>query len=218
MRTPQRFSTTNHSIGARQKLRINTGKLKGLSLGFLKHSQALCTTRPTKAILRESFFNSLGVNVIDSTFIEAFAGSGSMGIEALSRGAKCAVFFESNRNAACILKENIHRAKQRAQDLEFVLYEKDFFEAFAWVDSLQDRSILYLDPPFFVRKGMDGIYERVFTFVSRLQNPFITLLAFEGMSACSLPQTLGNYDRIEQRRFGKSTISYFVNTRGVLHG
>ncbi|MCI6218191.1 MAG: 16S rRNA (guanine(966)-N(2))-methyltransferase RsmD [Helicobacter sp.] len=218
MRTPQRFSTTNHSIGARQKLRINTGKLKGLSLGFLKHSQALCTTRPTKAILRESFFNSLGVNVIDSTFIEAFAGSGSMGIEALSRGAKCAVFFESNRNAACILKENIHRAKQRVQDLEFVLYEKDFFEAFAWVDSLQDRSILYLDPPFFVRKGMDGIYERVFTFVSRLQNPFITLLAFEGMSACSLPQTLGNYDRMEQKRFGKSTISYFVNTRGVLHG
>ncbi len=75
------------------KLRIIAGKFKNKKILAPK----LDTTRSSKNFLRESFFNIMQAEVVNSNFIELFAGSGSMGIEAISRGAKKAIFFEKNK-------------------------------------------------------------------------------------------------------------------------
>ena len=185
---------------------ISTGKLKGLKLLL----PASSTTRPTKAIVRQSFFNTIGNEIIDCVFVEGFGGSGSMGIEALSRGAKEGIFIELDSQSAQILTHNLLCAKKRAKELQYRIYTQDFFTTKDILYTLQTYSILYLDPPFALREGMQDIYHKCFEFVSNIHNPYIWLIAFEGMSEQDMPQALGKYARIKQKKFGKSTISYFA--------
>lgn len=85
------------------KLRILGGKWKGRSLLMAD----LATTRSTKAILKESLFSSIASDLARAIFVEFFAGSGSIGLEALSRGASGAIFFEKDKKAASVLEKNI---------------------------------------------------------------------------------------------------------------
>jgi 16S rRNA (guanine(966)-N(2))-methyltransferase RsmD len=64
-------------------------------------------TRPTPDRLRETLFDILGPRIEDATFVDAYAGTGAVGIEALSRGARHAYFLESNRTALTVLRENL---------------------------------------------------------------------------------------------------------------
>ena len=64
-------------------------------------------TRPTTDRLRETLFDILGAQVKDAVFLDAYAGTGAVGIEALSRGAARAVFIEKSKNAAKVLRENL---------------------------------------------------------------------------------------------------------------
>lgn len=63
--------------------------------------------RPSSDRLRETLFNVLGPEIEDAVFVDLFAGSGAVGIEALSRGARCAIFAEHHRAAAAILRANL---------------------------------------------------------------------------------------------------------------
>ncbi len=64
-------------------------------------------TRPTPDRLRETLFNVLATVIADSIFLDAYAGSGAVGIEALSRGASRAIFVEKNRAAVEVIRENL---------------------------------------------------------------------------------------------------------------
>lgn len=87
----------------KEKFAINRGKYKGLKL-FLESNDI---TRPTKALVKKSFFDTMQHNLYNKIFVECFAGSGQMGFEALSLGASDIVFFESNANAFKNLCNNI---------------------------------------------------------------------------------------------------------------
>jgi len=63
--------------------------------------------RPTPDKLRETLFDILGAEVVGATFLDAYAGTGSVGIEALSRGAMRAVFLEKHRGAVAVIRENL---------------------------------------------------------------------------------------------------------------
>ena len=82
--------------------KIIAGAYKGKVLDL----PSLDVTRSSKAALKESVFNVLQFDIIDKIFIEAFAGSGSIGLEAISRGAKRAYFIELNKNSYSILVNN----------------------------------------------------------------------------------------------------------------
>ncbi|MDN3509517.1 MAG: 16S rRNA (guanine(966)-N(2))-methyltransferase RsmD [Candidatus Neptunochlamydia sp.] len=84
-------------------MRITGGFLKNQSLKTPKGDK----TRPTSEKLRQSVFNIAQTYVENCTFLDLYAGSGAMGIEALSRGAKEATFIEKDRSALKILRENI---------------------------------------------------------------------------------------------------------------
>ena len=82
--------------------KIIAGAYKGKVLSL----PSLDVTRSSKAVLKESVFNVLQFDIIDKIFIEAFAGSGSIGLEAISRGAKRAYFIELDKKSYSILVKN----------------------------------------------------------------------------------------------------------------
>jgi len=84
-------------------LRIISGKFKGKKL----HSVRGLTIRPTADRLRESIFNILSHGVLNAVVLDLFAGTGALGMEALSRGAESAVFVDNNPEALSVIQRNI---------------------------------------------------------------------------------------------------------------
>ena len=88
-------------------VRVIAGKVRGLTLKTIDSD----TTRPTRDMVREALFSILTNNIPDSYFLDLFAGSGAIGIEALSRGAKYVAFVDLNPKCIQVIKENIQKAK-----------------------------------------------------------------------------------------------------------
>ena len=84
-------------------MRVIAGKAKGRKLRSVPGD----ITRPVTDLVKESLFNILGGEIVDALFLDLFAGTGSVGIEALSRGARRVVFVEQNRRAIETIKENL---------------------------------------------------------------------------------------------------------------
>lgn len=198
------------------RFHIQSGSLKHLKLIW----NAKLSTRPTKSIVKESFFNTLKSEIVGSVFIEGFGGCGSMGIEALSLGASEAVFCEIDTEAYKILCQNLANAKNAAlklgKILKFSTFNADFFHTHIFTQSFQEswgnsqRVILYLDPPFCIRQGMQDIYERLFALIRNLQPCGVRFIVFEHLSGYNMPEMLGVYMRYKMRSFGKSTLTYYI--------
>src|SRR2546422_6504978 len=98
-------------------------------------------TRPTSDRLRETLFDVLGAQVEGAVFLDAYAGTGAVGIEALSRGAARAVFIEKSKNAARVLRENLASLGVEGRALVVVA---------ATLSSIAEQTvdIVFLDPPY----------------------------------------------------------------------
>ncbi|GAA8086788.1 16S rRNA (guanine(966)-N(2))-methyltransferase RsmD [Helicobacter pylori] len=171
------------------------------------------STRPTKAIVRESFFNTLQAEIIGAHFIEVFSGSASMGLEALSRGAMSAVFFEQNKSAYATLLENISLFQNRLKkEMEIQTFLDDAFKLLPTLGLKNSvLNIIYLDPPF-ETSGFLGIYEKCFQALERLLNRSHSknlLVVFEHESLHEMPKSLATLAIIKQKKFGKTTLTYF---------
>lgn len=184
-------------------LKVIGGKYRGMRLEMLEAT----TTRPTKAILKESLFNVLQNDIVGRVFIEGFGGSGSVGIEALSRGASEAIFIEKDEQALQILKKNLTRLRDEKTE---VLQGDSFMLLYSVIEKIQKKGILYLDPPFCIRENMQNVYIQCFSLVERIINPYLNLVIFEHLSEYEMPKNLGNFCIIKSRKFGKSTLSYYV--------
>lgn len=104
------------------------------------------TTRPTLAILRKAVFDILQPCITDATFLDLFAGSGLMGLEALSRGASHATFVENDRAALRTIRENIHTLGVQDQ---CTLLPLDALRAMrTCAKKKQPFDIIYIDPPY----------------------------------------------------------------------
>lgn len=173
----------------------------------------ISSTRPTKAIVRESFFNTLQAEINGAHFIEVFSGSASMGLEALSRGAKSAVFFEQNKSAYATLLENIALFKNRLKkEMEIQTFLDDAFKLLPTLHLKNGvLNIIYLDPPF-ETSGFLGVYEKCFQVLERLLNRSHSknlLAVFEHESLHEMPKSLATLAIIKQKKFGKTTLTYF---------
>jgi len=105
-------------------------------------------TRPTPDRLRETLFDVLGTRVVGAVFVDAYAETGAVGIEALSRGAARCVFVESGRRAVEAIRENL-------RTLEIVGRASVVAgKAVAALGRLEGANIVFMDPPY----GMEGEY------------------------------------------------------------
>ena len=101
-------------------------------------------TRPTQDIIKETLFNIIQFDVPGCVFLDLCAGSGAIGIEALSRGAAKAYFAENDKSAAACIQENLHKThfEERA-----VLLKMDVLSALHHIHEKR-ADIIYLDPPY----------------------------------------------------------------------
>ncbi len=103
-------------------------------------------TRPTSDLVRESIFNILGEAVEGLLVVDLFAGTGALGLEALSRGAERAIFVERNRENAALIRRNI--ATLRYEDRAQVVVA----DAYRWVKSFEaaegEPIVVFIDPPY----------------------------------------------------------------------
>ena len=103
-------------------------------------------TRPTTDRIKETLFNMLQSELCDCDFLDLFSGSGAIGIEALSRGAKEAVFIEQNDKAITCIKENLQNTglKKNAQ-----VYKADVFSGLRQLETKKNIfDIVFMDPPY----------------------------------------------------------------------
>lgn len=174
---------------------------------------SLDVTRSSKSILKESFFNVLQFDIIDTLFIEAFGGSGGIGLEALSRGAKHSYFCEINKESFKTLQRNCAAIEPESCT---TLLGNTFEKIPNLINQLKDQKsvqnndiILYLDPPFDIREGMTDIYEQAFDIVKNITNQKVVLVTFEHMTGLEMPESLGNFEKYKTKKFGKSSLTYY---------
>jgi len=187
--------------------KIIAGKFKGTTLDLPSKT----TTRSSKAIVLESFFNTLQFDIVDAVFVELFSGSGSVGLEALSRGAKKIYFMERDRDVLKVLQSNI----SKTDPSRCHIYSGDSFENIVKVtQDLKSQNIdayFYIDPPFSIRDGMDDIYDKTLTLISELPQDVVKMIIVEHMSKLKLPQQIGTYRVKKSKKFGNTTLTYLIS-------
>ena len=185
--------------------KIISGKFKGKTLKLPSKT----TTRSSKTIVLESFFNTIQFEIIDARFVEVFSGSGSIGLEALSRGAKEIIFMEKDKEAIKVLKENISKTDASACEV----YSGNSFENIKSVVSKLKKqnkdAYFYIDPPFSVREGMEDIYDKTMDLIASLPSELVKLIIIEHMTGLEIPDTLGSFNKKKSKKFGNTTLTYF---------
>ncbi len=122
-------------------MRIIGGTARSLPLKAVEGTD----TRPTTDRIKETLFNILGPEVCDCVFLDLFAGSGSVGLEAVSRGASRAVFVDHSRKAASVISQNI---RFTGFESRCDLLCMDFRAAIRKMEGSYRFDILFLDPPY----------------------------------------------------------------------
>jgi 16S rRNA (guanine(966)-N(2))-methyltransferase RsmD len=189
-------------------IKIIGGKYRGKKL-YMGNKE---TTRSTKQILKESVFNSLQWEVPDSTWVEVFSGVGSIGLEAISRGAKKAYFLEKDPEAAKVLKRNIDSLKEEDREKGEIILGDSFETIWDVIERLKrdkDRAIFYFDPPFAIREGYEDIYEKVQNLIKQLPKMNVEKILIEHQSDYEFPEYLGKYKKTKTKKFGKSAVTFY---------
>ena len=135
-------------------MRIISGKARGTKLYTLDGT----ATRPTLDRVKESLFNIIQNDSEDSTVLDLFSGSGAIGLEFLSRGAKRAVLCDSSKDAIKIIKQNVQKTHFEEK---VEVYNMEFTKL---VERLQNQKfdIIYIDPPYatdFIKISLEKIIE-----------------------------------------------------------
>ena len=132
-------------------MRVISGKVRGLKLDTPKNDDV----RPTTDRVKESLFNIINPYVIDSNVLDLFAGTGSLGIECLSRGALSATFVDVSKDSINIVKSNVKKARV---ENESTILNLDFKTA---IDRLNVQNkkfdIIFMDPPYYKNMFIDAL-------------------------------------------------------------
>jgi len=133
-------------------MRIISGNFRGKKL-FLPNDKV---TRPLKDVVKESIFNlilhskKIDLIIENSSILDLFSGSGSFGIECISRKAQKVIFFENYPEAIKILEKNLNLLKNTNN---YKIYKKNFFDFFSSDNDLNLKfDIIFIDPPFKEKK------------------------------------------------------------------
>jgi 16S rRNA (guanine(966)-N(2))-methyltransferase RsmD len=181
-------------------MRIISGTSKGKKLATPK-GHAL---RPTSDRVKESIFNILGRVVEEKVVLDLFAGTGNLGVEALSRGAKRVIFVDRGREATWLMKSNLAQCGMATVS---EIIPKDVIRA---IGALHQRGetfdIILMDPPY-----EKGLIEKT---LSRLRSQRIyhddSILIIEHDRREPLPTDLDGWSLIRQRKIGDTLISFLT--------
>ena len=177
-------------------MRVITGKARGVQL---KTPDGL-TTRPTADRVKEALFSIIQFDIPGARVLDLFGGTGQLGIEALSRGAKSAVFVDAGEPACKLIRENLRRTKLesdakviRSDYLEYLKRCRDAFD------------IIFLDPPYaevFLENALNCIGE-----IDILQSGGI--IVTERPLGKDLNVELSGFERSRDYKYGKTLLAIY---------
>lgn len=175
-------------------MRVITGSARGRRLETLAGDDI---TRPTSESIKEALFSMIQFEIEDKKVLDLFAGSGQLGIEALSRGACFCTFVENNKGAKKIVEKNISHCG--FENISQVVPA----DAVSFSARRGDFDIVFLDPPYhkgLIEKCMPGI---------------IHSMADNGIIVCetsrdeSLPENFGSFSIFKERNYGKTKLTLY---------
>lgn len=181
-------------------MRVIAGKYRSRRLAAPEGDQ----TRPTSDRLRETLFNVIAPGISDSVWLDLFAGSGAIGIEALSRGARSVYFVEAAPRSARSIRQNL---ASLGIEEGFEVIEREAATALRMLDSQAvECDFCFLDPPY----RQMGDYEQVLGFLSqsRILKPE-TLVIAEHDKHFDPGEAFGSLRRTRILRQGDAVLSFY---------
>ena len=180
-------------------IRVIAGKAKGRKLQMVPG----INVRPIGDRVKESLFNIIGADIREARLLDLFAGTGSVGIEALSRGAARVVFIDENRKAIETIRNNLeHTRLQEVADVE----QRDAFQYLRYMPTIDPFDYIYVAPPQYKGMWIKGV-RAVDDNVAWL-NPDAWIIAqidpdeYEEMELKVLVE-------FDQRRYGKTLLVFY---------
>ncbi len=176
-------------------MRVIAGSARGMKLKEPRGNDI----RPTADKVKEALFSIIGNRVAGATFLDLFAGSGAIGIEALSRGADKAIFVDISRLSIMLIKENLARTgfSEKASVLKL-----DALQAIKTVaDKKTMADLIYLDPPY-AKKQQTTIIDKIITHAIIAKNGLIIVEhAYEDQDWAL------SYSVIKQKKYGRKSLT-----------
>jgi 16S rRNA (guanine966-N2)-methyltransferase len=178
-------------------LRIIGGELRGKKLTSIKGD----LTRPTADRVREAIFNILAFHISRATVLDLFAGTGALGIEALSRGASSAVFIDNSRDALSVIEKNIHACRLESRSS---VLKRDILKQSGNITDGRNFSLVLLDPPYhknFIRPALSALEAS-----DQLKEN--ARIVIEHSILEKIPQDIRCLKLTDQRKYGKTSVSF----------
>ena len=193
-------------------MRIIGGKARGRRLQALSKSTAKHSgqpIRPTADRAREALFNIIGREVENATVLDLYAGTGALGLEALSRSAERAVFVDKSLKAVQIINKNIELCGFSDRAL---VYKRDLSKGLSFlVKKLPGItfSIVFVDPPY--RKGLSaGMLQELAESELLFPGAFV---AVEEDALTELPSQMAGLTLVDQRRYGETGFWFYRQSK-----
>ena len=173
-------------------MNITSGKFKGHKI--IAPDEKI--TRPTLSKIRMSIFNTLQtiINFEGSSFLDMYAGSGIMALEAVSRGFKYAAAIEKNPKAASVIKRKYQKYTDNEFELKFIQYDN-----LKIVPKIKEKfDVIYIDPPYF-----SGVYEQSLKAIENITSGVVILEHVTDID-CS------GYNVIRQKKYGDKFVTFLI--------
>jgi len=185
-------------------MRIIGGSARGMNL-IVPRKAAL---RPTADRVRESLLSILGDSIIDARIMDLFAGTGSVGIEALSRGAEHCIFVDVNRECVDGIRQNLGKARL---DSRAEVWQSDAYRVCDHRPKPEGLDVIYIDPPY--RDSRAGNDARLLRLLRELLTAGLlapaALVIVEHDSLADLPAELPGLLLSDGRSYGETVLSFF---------
>ncbi len=179
-------------------IRVIAGSAKGRQLKLVPGD----TTRPVMDRVKEALFNIIGMDIVDAVFLDLFAGTGSVGIEALSRGATKAVFVEINRKAVQTIQNNLNLTKLADRA---IIHRTDVVE---FLDSTPSEvfDYIYVAPPQYKGIWLE-VLRKLDANAAWLAPNTSVIIQIDPREAA--PVELKHLETSDQRRYGNTLLWFF---------
>ena len=182
-------------------MRIIAGTFRSRPLKPLKKLRI----RPTSDMLRETLFNILGPRVEGARFLDLFAGTGAVGIEAVSRGASHVVFVEGHRGAARLISENLALLEIN-EGARIIPMDALTAVAKLELEHIAPFDFVFLDPPYANERDYHAVLQAL------EKSPLLTessILIAEHRKTFSLPATIGRLQQVRTLKQGDAALSFY---------
>ncbi len=175
-------------------MRIITGRARGKKLVTLEGKDV----RPTSDKIKESLFNILQFNIEGRVFLDLFAGSGQIGLEAISRGAEKAVFVDSSKKSIAVIEQNVQHtgftAESKVVNADSLMYIRHTAEKF---------DVAYVDPPY-----KTGILQEVLPYVAEAMNEGGIIVCEHPVDE-EVPEEVGEFAKLKDYKYGKIILTSY---------